>query len=101
MIFAPYFSGLRRAQAETACLILAAPRGRAVCSPEGQSAWAGTVVCRVMNPGSCPRAIGTGLRYSLLKLIVLANYLYLNATIKRAANALVKTFLRIQIIVFC
>jgi hypothetical protein len=58
-----------------------------------QTAWAGTMVCRVMDRESCPREIGAGLVYSLLKSVVMANKLYLNAIIRYTVIMLVNIFL--------
>ena len=44
------------------------------------------------EPGSRPRKIGAGLRYSLLNAVVMANKLYLDATIICAVIMLVNTF---------
>jgi hypothetical protein len=46
------------------------------------------------EPGSCPREIGAGLLYSLLKSSM-ANKLYLNATIEHQVNRLVNTFFQL------
>ena len=51
------------------------------------------MVYRVVDPGSCPREIGAGLRYSLLNSVVMKNKFYLNATIRHSVITLVNTFL--------
>jgi hypothetical protein len=47
------------------------------------------------EPGSCPCEIGAGLIYSLLKSVVMANKLYLNAIITREVITLVNIFFQL------
>src|SRR5208337_643009 len=63
------------------------------CFSAGKTASAGALVCPVINAGSCPREIGAGLLYSLLKSVVMANKLCPNESIGRAVITLGNTFI--------
>ena len=64
--------------------------------PRECCAGAGTAVCRVMNPGSCPSEFGAGLRSLLVGSRLARNNLSLNETIRYEVNILVKTFFKLD-----
>jgi len=54
----------------------------------------GNISLSCNEPGSCPREIGAGLLYSLLKSVLMTNKLYLDGPIRFAVIMLVNTFFR-------